>query len=261
MPRLHVKRDPRGVARVTLARPEVLNAFDELMIADLTAAFISLGNDATVRIVVLAAEGRAFCAGADLRWMQRQSTNTLAQNLSDAQTFANLLRIIYECPKVTLARVSGDAYGGGMGLIAATDIALSTHAAQFSISEARFGIVPAVIGPYLVQTLGARQAKRLALTTQTFSASEAQALGLIHDVVRPDQLDATVEQEVKRLLQSAPSAVAEIKQLYRTLATAPITEETCELTAQTIARVRATDEAREGFAAFFERRRAGWMPQ
>jgi methylglutaconyl-CoA hydratase len=259
MESLRIERSADGITRVVLARTARLNAFDEVMIAGLSEAFHSCSTDAKTRVVVLAAEGRCFCAGADIRWMQRQSENDFDQNLADSRTFAEMLRLIDECPKPTLAAINGDAYGGGVGLIAATDLAVSVSSARFAVSEARFGILPAVIGPYLVRAVGARQAQRLALTTLPFSAQEALGLGLIQEVVEPDELDAAVERLTGRLLASGPLAMAEIKTLYRRLDRAAINTELRELTAHTNARVRATDEAREGFAAFLEKRSAGWM--
>jgi len=261
MQTLTIKIDECGIARVTLARTARLNAFDEAMIEELSETFRSLGTDSNVRCVVLAAEGRSFCAGADIHWMRRQSENAFEQNLSDSRVFAEMLRLIDECPKPTLAAVNGDAYGGGVGLIAAADIAVSVDSARFAVSEARFGILPAVIGPYLVRAIGVRQAQRLALTTVTFSASEALVLGLIHEVVAPHELDAAVTRVTDRLLQGGPSALSEIKKFYHHLESAPINAELREFTAHTIARVRATDEAREGFAAFLGKRRASWVKE
>jgi methylglutaconyl-CoA hydratase len=258
---LTLDRDSRGVARVALARTGVLNAFDETMIAELSETFAALATKAEVRAIVLTAEGRAFCAGADIAWMQRQSSNGFEANRSDSQRFAEMLRLIDECPKPTVTRVTGDAFGGGVGLIAASDIAVSVNTARFAISEARFGILPAVIGPYLVRSVGMRQAQRLAMTTNLFSADEALRFGLIHEVAAPDQLDAAVERTVSGLLRSSPTALTEIKRLYRRLASVPIDSRLRELTAEINARVRATDDAREGFAAFLGKRAPAWVKQ
>jgi len=261
MKMLTVEHDKRGIARVILARTARLNAFDEAMIAELTETFRSLSASAKVRCVVLAAEGRCFCAGADIHWMRRQSDNTFERNLADSRAFAEMLRLIAECEKPTIAAVNGDAYGGGVGLIAAADIAISVASAQFAIREARFGILPAVIGPYLVRAIGVRQAQRLALTTQPFSAQEALSFGLIHQVVAPHELDSAVQRLTEQLLRSGPVAMTEIKTLYRHLENAPHSPELRELTAQTNARVRATAEAREGFAAFLGKRAAAWAKE
>jgi methylglutaconyl-CoA hydratase len=257
-----IKIEPggRGIARVSLARTARLNAFDEVMIAELSEVFRSLSADSTARCVVLAAEGRSFCAGADIHWMRRQSDHDFEQNLADSRAFAEMLRLIDECAKPTLAVVNGDAYGGGVGLIAAADLAVSVSGARFAVSEARFGILPAVIAPYLVRAVGLRQAQRLALTTVSFSAPEALRLGLIHEVVESHQLDDTVKSLTDRLLQSGPAALTEIKTLYRRLDGVPINE-LRELTAHTNARVRATEEAREGFAAFLDKRPPDWIKE
>ena len=249
-----------GVAQITMARPAVFNAFDEAMIVELDAAFAQLTADATVRVIVLAGAGKHFSAGADLAWMQRASSASLAWNLDDARRFAAMLARIDTCPKPTIARVQGAALGGGVGLACACDIAIAADNASFAISEARFGILPAVIGPYIVNALGKRQARRLALTAGRFGATEALALGLVQQVVPLAQLDAAVEATTKELLAGGPQAQREIKQLMAQLEVGPITAEVRELTAQTIARVRGTDEARDGFAAFLAKRPAPWSP-
>lgn len=250
-----------GVAQVTMSRPAVFNAFDEAMIAELDAAFAQLVADSGVRVIVLAGEGRHFSAGADLQWMQRASTASREWNLEDARKFAGMLARIESCPKPTVARVQGAALGGGVGLACACDIAIAADNASFSVSEAKFGILPAVIGPYVTNAVGKRQAKRLALTTTRIGAAEALAIGLVQQVTAPDALDAAVDATVKELLAGGPNAQREIKQLYAQLEVGAVTPEVIELTAQTIARVRGTDEAREGFAAFLGKRPADWIPK
>ncbi len=250
-----------GVAQVTMARPAVFNAFDETMIAELDAVFTELAADASVRVVVLAGEGKHFSAGADLQWMQRASQASQEWNLQDARRFAAMLARIENCPKPTVARIQGAALGGGVGLACACDIAIATDNASFAVSEAKFGILPAVIGPYLVNAVGKRQARRLALTTTRINASEALAIGLLQQVVAGDGLDAAVDATVTELLAGGPQAQDEIKQLYAQLEVGPVSAEVRELTAQTISRVRGTDEAREGFAAFLGKRPARWIPQ
>jgi methylglutaconyl-CoA hydratase len=245
---------------LTLHRPEVLNAFDETLIGELDSAFAALGADPAVRVVVLAASGRVFCAGADIGWMQRAAANSEEANLADARVFAAMLARLAGCPKPVVAVVQGAAYGGGVGLACAADIVIAGERAKFCVSEARFGILPAVIGPYLVNAVGQRQARRLALTMTVVGAAEALGLGLAHKVVAEDGLDAAVEAVVAELLQGGPQALAEIKALLGQLAVGPVTAAVRELTAQTISRVRATAEAREGFAAFVEKRRAAWVP-
>ena len=250
-----------GVAQVTMARPAVFNAFDEAMIAELDAAFLRLSEDPQVRAIVLAGEGKHFSAGADLQWMQRASEASLNWNIDDARRFAAMLARIEASPKPTVARLQGAALGGGVGLACACDIAIAADNASFSVSEAKFGILPAVIGPYVTNAVGKRQAKRLALTTARIAAPEALAIGLVQQVVALDALDAAVDAAVADLLAGGPHAQREIKQLFGQLEVGAITAEVRELTAQTIARVRGSDEAREGFAAFLGKRPAAWVPR
>ncbi len=250
-----------GVAQVLMDRPAVFNAFDEAMIGELDAAFAQLAADPQVRVIVLVGSGKHFSAGADLQWMQRASEADREWNLADARRFAAMLARIESCPKPTVARVQGAALGGGVGLACACDIAVASENAGFAVSEAKFGILPSVIGPYVVNAVGRRQARRLALTTTRIGADEALRIGLVQQVVPLDQLDAAVDAVVADLLVGGPQAQVEIKQLFAQLALGPITPEVRELTAQTIARVRGTGEAREGFAAFLGKRAASWIPQ
>ena len=247
-----------GVVQITMARPAVFNAFDETMVAELDAAFAQFSEDNSVRVIVLAGEGKHFSAGADLQWMQRASTASLEWNVADARRFAGMLARIANCAKPTVARVQGAALGGGVGLACACDIAIAADNASFSVSEAKFGILPSVIGPYLINAVGTRQAKRLALSTERIDAAQALTMGLVQRVMALDQLDAAVDDTVRQLLKGGPGAQREIKQLFAQLAVGPITPETIESTAQTIARVRGTEEAREGFAAFLGKRPAHW---
>jgi methylglutaconyl-CoA hydratase len=251
-------RRANQVAQITMSRPEVFNAFDEAMIAELDAAFAALIDDQTVRVIVLAGDGKHFSAGADLQWMQRASVASQDWNLQDARKFSAMLARIESSPKPTVARVQGAALGGGVGLACACDIAIAADNASFSVSEAKFGILPAVIGPYVTNAVGKRQAKRLALTATRIGAPEALALGLVQQVVPLAELDVAVDHAVTELLTGGPNAQREIKQLFAQLEVGPITPEVRELTAQTISRVRGTDEAREGFAAFLAKRAAKW---
>ena len=253
-------RNPH-VAQITMSRPAVFNAFDEAMIAAMDAAFAQLAIDASVRVIVLAGDGKHFSAGADLQWMQRASTASREWNLDDARRFAGMLARIEACPQPTVARVQGAALGGGVGLVCACDIAIAADNASFAVSEAKFGILPAVIGPYVVNAVGKRQAKRLALSTTRIAAAEALAIGLVQQVVALDKLDAALDATIAELLIGGPDAQREIKQLFGQLEVGPITSEVRELTAQTISRVRGTEEAREGFTAFLEKRPANWIPQ
>lgn len=250
-----------GVAQVTMARPAVFNAFDEVMIGEMDAAFDQLIADNSVRVIVLAGEGKHFSAGADLQWMTRASQASLEWNLQDSRRFAGMYRRIETCPKPTVARVQGAALGGGVGLTCVCDIAIAADNASFSVSEAKFGILPSVIGPYVTNAVGKRQAKRLALTTTRIAAAEALSMGLVQQVVPLDELDAAVDKTVGELLIGGPGAQREIKQLFAQLHVGPITPEVVELTAQTISRVRGTDEAKQGFAAFLAKQSAPWIPK
>jgi methylglutaconyl-CoA hydratase len=250
-----------GVAQITMSRAEVFNAFDESMIGQLDKAFDELIDDDSVRIIVLAGDGKHFSAGADLQWMQRASNETQEWNLADARRFATMLGKIDACPKPTLARIQGAALGGGVGLVCACDIAIAADNASFAVSEAKFGILPAVIGPYVTNAIGKRHARRLALTMTRIRAVEALAIGLVHQVSTLDDLDTTVDATVQELLAGGPNAQREIKALFAQLQVGAVTAEVRELTAQTISRVRGTEEAREGFAAFLDKRPANWIPE
>jgi methylglutaconyl-CoA hydratase len=258
---LEISQRGTGVAQITMSRPDVFNAFDEAMIGELDAAFDTLIADDSVRVVVLAGAGKHFSAGADLQWMRRASEASVEWNLEDARRFASMLGKIDSCPKPTVARIQGAALGGGVGLLCACDIAIAADNASFAVSEARFGILPAVIGPYLINAVGRRHARRLALTMARIGASEALALGLVHQVANLDELDAAVDATLGELLTGGPLAQSEIKALFARLEVGPVTEEVRELTAQTISRVRGSDEAREGFAAFLDKRPANWVPE
>ena len=250
-----------GVAQLTMSRPAVFNAFDETMIGEMDEAFARLVANDSVRVIVLAGDGKHFSAGADLQWMQRASTASQEWNLTDARKFAGMLARIEAAPKPTVARMQGAALGGGVGLACACDIAIAADNASFSVSEAKFGILPAVIGPYVTNAVGKRQAKRLALTTERIGAAEALAMGLVQKVAPLAELDAAVDSIAGALLAGGPHAQREIKALFAQLDVGPITPEKIELTAQTISRVRGSEEAREGFAAFLEKRPAKWIPE
>jgi len=249
---------PQGVARVEMTRPKVYNAFDEAMIGELAEVVERLSNDPAVRVIVLAGQGKAFSAGADLQWMQRASDATQEWNLADARRFADMLWRLASCPKPTIARVHGVALGGGVGLVCACDIAVAAEDASFAVSEVKFGILPAVIGPYLTNAVGKRHAQRLALTARRIGAAEAMELGLVHAVHPAAQLDVAVDELICELMANGPQAMAEVKALFARLPVGPMTEDIRELTAQTISRVRTSEEAREGFAAFLGKRPAAW---
>lgn len=250
--------DASGVAHLALNRPEVHNAFNETMIEELTRCFHLLSSSDKVRLVVLSSNGSVFCAGADLAWMKRASENGLDANHQDATRFAEMMRAIYECQKPVIARVNGGAFGGGVGLLCACDIVVASDRAKFAVTEARFGILPAVIGPYLIESVGVREAKRLALSASSVDALEAQRIGLIHVVTTSESLDEQLEKLLSELGRNGPTALEEIKGLFNSVSARPIDEDVIKLTASTIARVRSTDEAKEGFAAFFDKRRPSW---
>ncbi len=259
--RLTLTQRGSGVTQITMSRPEVFNAFDEAMIAELDTTFDQLTADDSVRVIVLAGDGKHFSAGADLKWMQRASLESREWNLADARRFAAMLGKIDACPKPTLARIQGAALGGGVGLACACDVAIAADNASFAISEAKFGILPAVIGPYLTNAVGKRHARRLALTMTRIRAAEALALGLVHQVAALDELDAAVDACLQELLAGGPGAQREIKALFAELEVGPVTEAVRELTAQTISRVRGSDEAREGFNAFLDKRPPNWIAE
>ncbi len=257
---LKLSRSIRGVARIDMARPEVFNAFNEAMIGELADTFEQLAADPQVRVIVLAGEGQAFSAGADLQWMQRASAASPEWNLDDARRFAHMLHLVASCPKPTIARVQGLALGGGVGLVCACDLAIASADARLAVSEVRFGILPSVIGPYLVNAVGKRQALRLGLSASRITAAQALAMGLVHQVVSdPADLDTAVDALAGELLQGGPLAQGELKALFGALSVGPVTPEVRELTARTISRVRGTDEARQGFAAFLAKRPAPWI--
>jgi methylglutaconyl-CoA hydratase len=255
---LEISQRGNGVAQITMSRPDVFNAFDETMIGELDVAFDQLINDAGVRVIVLAGAGKHFSAGADLKWMQRASNESREWNLADARRFAAMLGKIDACPKPTLARVQGAALGGGVGLACTCDVAIAADNASFTISEARFGILPAAISPYVINAVGKRHARRLALTMSRIRAAEALALGLVHQVSALEDLDTAIDAVVAELLAGGPNAQREIKALFAQLEVGPVTAEVRELSAQTISRVRGTTEAREGFAAFLDKRPPDW---
>ncbi|MBC6406524.1 MAG: enoyl-CoA hydratase/isomerase family protein [Rhodospirillales bacterium] len=247
-----------GVATVTLARPEVHNAFDDSLIATLTAALEAHAADPAVRILVLAAKGKSFSAGADLAWMQRMARYGEAENLADARALARLMETLDRLPKPTVARVQGAAYGGGVGLVACCDIAIGAPEARFMLSEVKLGLIPAVISPYLVKAIGQQAARRYVLTAEPFGAETAANLGLLHRVVPTDGLDRAVEETLTALLRAGPAASAAAKDLVFAV-DRPLDAALIEETARRIAAIRATDEGREGVAAFLDKRRPNWL--
>jgi methylglutaconyl-CoA hydratase len=251
--------DARGVATLTMNRPEVHNAFDDHLIAELTAKLREVDRDHAIRVVVLAANGKSFSAGADLNWMKRMAQYTEGENLRDAVSLASLLHTLSEMAKPTVARVSGSAFGGGVGLVAACDIAIAANGARFSLSEVRLGLIPAVISPFVIAAIGERQARRYILTAERFDATEALRIGLVHRVVEDVELDTAIGTIVEELLKGGPKAQSTVKDLIASVSNRPIDQRVLEDTAARIARIRVTAEGKEGIAAFLERRPAEWM--
>lgn len=249
------------VARLTLTRPEKHNAFDDELISGLTDALRQIEADEGVRVLVMSAEGPSFSAGAELGWMKRAASAGREENIADARNLAGLMRTLNEFSKPTIAAVQGQAYGGGVGLVACCDIAIASSAARFCLSEVKLGLIPSAIGPYVVAAIGARQARRYFQTAELFTAPTAQAIGLLHEVVEPDELAGRVEEVATSLLKVAPKACGEAKRLVRDIANRPIDAELTEMTAVRIADIRAGDEAKEGLDAFLSRRTAPWVPQ
>ena len=248
-----------GVVTVVLSRPDVRNAFNDEVIAELSQAFIQLGDDPQVRAIVLMAEGPAFCAGADLNWMRRMADYSREENEQDAEKLAFMLRTIYECPKPTIARVQGDVYAGGMGLVACCDMAVSVDTANYCLSEVKLGLIPATIGPYVIRAMGPRASHRYFLTAERFSAAEARRIGFVHEVVPADQLDATVSTWVQALLAASPNAIKECKKLVQYVADRDITRLLIDHTVKAIADIRASDEGKEGVQSFLNKRKPAWM--
>jgi len=256
---LIVDTDERGVATVTMNRPDKHNAFNAALVADLGEAFGHLARNPFVRVVVLAGAGASFSAGADLNWMQEMANYSVEANLGDAGRLADMLHALDTMPQPTVAKVSGAAYGGAVGLIGACDIAVAADDAMFGITEVRLGLIPSVISPYVLRAIGPRQARRFALTGERFGAAEALRLGLVHEVAKKKALDGTMSKIVEILLAGAPGAQAEIKMLFRELWDLDRSGEGARrTTAERIAKRRASDEARKGMAAFFEKRRPDW---
>ncbi len=246
------------VASVTLNRPDVRNAFNETMIAEITAVFQGLDARDDVRAAVLAAHGKAFCAGADLNWMKKMASYSDAENHADALRLAAMLSAIYRCSKPVIARVNGDAYAGGMGLICACDIVVAVDTARFCLSEARLGLIPATIAPYVIRALGEQASRRYFTTAELFDCATALRLGLVSESVSEDRLDATVQQLTDTLCANGPHAVRACKQLVQDVAGHELNAALIEETAARIARVRASTEGREGVASFLEKRAPAW---
>jgi len=262
MKTLKIERDARGVAMIALNRPEVHNAFDEVMIREVIEAFRDLGADEAVRVIVIAAEGKSFCAGADLNWMKRASAYDEDQNREDAGELALMLNAIYACPKPVIARVHGNAFGGGVGVVAAADIAVGVADVLFSLSEVKLGIIPAVISPYVIEAIGARYAHRYFISAERFSGAEAFRIGLLHDLASSeDAMDEQIAVLCTTLLANGPKAIESAKNLIQAVAQKSIDDELMEDTIERIAQIRSSPEAKEGISAFLEKRKPDWLVQ
>jgi methylglutaconyl-CoA hydratase len=251
--------DQGAIRTITLSRPDVRNAFNDEVIAQLKNAFTEAGQAADVRCVVLAAEGPAFCAGADLNWMRRMADYTRDENLADAGQLAAMLRAIYECPKPTIARVQGDVFAGGVGLVAACDMAVSVDTATYCLSEVKLGLIPATISPYVIRAMGARASHRYFLTAERFGATEAHRIGLVHEVVSADALDAKVAELTQALVTASPNAVRACKRLVQDVAEREIDDALVAHTVAVIADIRSSDEGKEGVQSFLQKRKPSWL--
>jgi methylglutaconyl-CoA hydratase len=255
---LEIQRDG-AVACVWLNRPDVRNAFNDTVIAELSATFRELGADASLRAIVLGGRGKAFCAGGDLNWMRAMAGYSWEQNRADAQALADMLYTLYTCPLPLVGRVHGDCYAGGVGLAAVCDVLVAADGMHFCLSEARLGLLPATIGPYVVRALGQQASRRYFISAERFSAAEAQRLGFVHELASADTIDARVDALVQALVANGPEAVKASKRLVQDLAGAPLTPELRADTARRIADIRASDEGREGVQSFLTKRAPRWQ--
>ena len=256
--KLKLKTDG-AVARIWLDQPDTRNAFDDAVIAELTQAFLEAGAASQVKAIVLGANGPAFCAGANLNWMRRMADYTRDENLADAGKLADMLRTIAECPKPTIARVQGDVYAGGMGLVAACDMAVSVDTAGYCLSEVKIGLIPATISPYVIRAMGARASQRYFLTAERFTAAEAHRIGFVHEVVASDAIDAKIDELLKALTGASPAAVRACKTLLADVTGRAIDDALIAKTVDGIADIRASDEGREGVQAFLQKRKPAWL--
>ena len=257
-PLLSLREGP--VARLRLNRPALHNAFDAVLIAALTGALEAVANDGSVRVVVLEGDGASFSAGADLNWMRGMAAASEAANRDDALALARLMRTLDELPKPTIARVHGAAFGGGVGLVACCDIAIGAPEAKFGLTESKLGLLPAVISPYVIEAIGARQARRWFATAEIFDADTALAIGLLHAVVPADRLDAAVQRQIDLLLKAGPVAAAQAKALVRRVTAHGDRDRHDADNADLIARLRVSPEGQEGLGAFLDKRKPGWNP-
>ena len=258
MTTLDIRHPSPHVAEVWLNRPEVRNAFNDGVIAELTEAFRTLGAEPDLRAIVLAGHGKAFCAGADLSWMRAMADYTWDQNKADAAALAEMLWTVWSCAVPVVGRIQGDCYAGGVGLAAVCDVLVAADTVHFCLSEARLGLLPATIGPYVVRALGEQASRRYFATAERFSATQALALGFVHELVAPEALDAKVAEIVAALVVGGPAAVKACKQLVKDVAGLPIDAALRDETARRIADIRASAEGKEGVQAFLNKRDPSW---
>jgi methylglutaconyl-CoA hydratase len=256
---LDIRRPSPHVAEVWLNRPEVRNAFNDGVISELITAFRGFAEDAELRVVILGGQGKAFCAGADLNWMRAMADYSWEQNRADARALADMLWAIHSCPVPVIGRIHGDCYAGGVGLAAVCDILVAAEGVNFCLSEAKLGLLPATIGPYVVRALGERASQRYFVTAERFDAAQAKALGFVHECVAPDLLDQQVQTIVAAIGANGPAAVKACKRLVQDLAGQPITAELRADTAKRIADIRASAEGKEGVQSFLNKRAPGWQ--
>jgi methylglutaconyl-CoA hydratase len=247
------------VARVYLNRPDVRNAFNQQVIAELTATFTQLANEPDLRAIVLSGHGKAFCAGADLSWMRSMADFTWEQNRADAQALADMLWAIYQCPVPIVGRLQGDCYAGGVGLAAVCDVVVAADSMNFCLSEARLGLLPATISPYVIRAMGEQAARRYFITAERFTASQGQAMGLVHELCSADALDAKVEEIVAALVANGPLATRACKALVQDVAGLQITDDLRGETARRIADIRVSSEGKEGIQSFLQKRSPTWL--
>lgn len=256
---LDIRRPSPHVAEVWLNRPDVRNAFNDEVIAGLTQTFEALAKDEELRVIVLAAHGKAFCAGADLNWMRAMADYSWEQNQADAQKLADMLWVLDQCPVPIVGRVQGDCYAGGMGLAAICDVLVASDNVTFCLSEARLGLLPATISPYVVRAMGPQASRRYMVTAERFTAAQAQAMGLVHELCSAEALDAKVAELVATLSANGPKAARACKQLVRDVSGVPISAELRAETARRIADIRSSDEGKEGLQSFLQKRKPNWV--
>lgn len=250
-----------AIAKVTLNRPDIHNAFNEEMISDLINYFDKVENDPTIRVMILQANGKSFSAGADLNWMKKMASYSEQENLSDATALASMLSKLFHLSKPTIVRVQGAAFGGAVGLVACCDIAIASRMSKYCLSEVKLGLIPATISPYVIQSVGPRIAKRLFMTAEVISARRARRIGLVSETVSEEDLDSEIDTIVQQILKNGPNAVSLAKQLVNDVSFLPISDDLLAKTSRQIAAVRISEEGQEGLSAFLEKRAAKWVNQ